>query len=229
MEIRKEIIRAGVEDKIAYSVFSDRQVLVPTLSLEESAKRKLAAMRSRTEMRDYFDMEFMINKFLEGTSSSAFKNLTTSQSAKQIKEIHASLNEPINVYYDNITVNVNQNLGNSARCTQIIYVFNSPLTENKPIYRTEQRYNAYNGGYYNEQVFDRYETVYNENLTVNRILYTIQLYNKAQGKEQDIINSLTETIKTKTGGAFQVSVAPTVSGSSTNIVVTVQPNSNTSQ
>lgn len=65
IEIRKEIIKTGLESQIAYSPFSTRQVLVRALSLEESAKRKLLAMASRNEIRDYFDLEFMLRRGVE--------------------------------------------------------------------------------------------------------------------------------------------------------------------
>ena len=62
IEIRKEMIKSGIEDKIAYSPFSNKQVLLHALSLEYSAKRKLLAIRSRNEMRDYFDLEFLLRR-----------------------------------------------------------------------------------------------------------------------------------------------------------------------
>jgi len=62
IEIRKEVLSKGIEDKIAFSVHASRQVLVQALSLEESAHRKLAAAKSRNEIRDYFDLEFLLRK-----------------------------------------------------------------------------------------------------------------------------------------------------------------------
>ena len=62
IEIRKEISRSGTEEKIAYSPFSTLQVAVRTFSLDESAKRKLLAIRGRNEMRDYFDLEFLLRR-----------------------------------------------------------------------------------------------------------------------------------------------------------------------
>ena len=60
IEIRKEIVTKGVESKIAFSRFSTQQVLVNALSLSESAKRKIQAMHSRHEIRDFFDLEFLL-------------------------------------------------------------------------------------------------------------------------------------------------------------------------
>ena len=62
IEIRKEIVKTGVESKIAYSSGAVKQVLVNVLTLEESAKRKLLAMRARNEIRDFFDFEFLLRR-----------------------------------------------------------------------------------------------------------------------------------------------------------------------
>src|SRR3989338_8705465 len=57
LEIRKEMIKKGVEEKIAFSPHATGQVLLQTLSLQETIKRKLAAIGSRHEIRDYYDLE----------------------------------------------------------------------------------------------------------------------------------------------------------------------------
>ena len=62
IEIRKEIVRKGVERRIAYSFSTDQQVLVSVFSLDEMAKRKLLAIRNRNEIRDYFDLEFLLRR-----------------------------------------------------------------------------------------------------------------------------------------------------------------------
>ena len=62
IEIRKELLKKGIEDQIAYSTNASKQVLVRALSLTESARRKLEAIRSRDEVRDYFDLEFLLRK-----------------------------------------------------------------------------------------------------------------------------------------------------------------------
>lgn len=62
LEIRKEVLDRGLESKIAFSNYAAKQILVTALSLEESAKRKLLAARERTEIRDFFDLEFLLRK-----------------------------------------------------------------------------------------------------------------------------------------------------------------------
>lgn len=62
VEIRKEVLTRGIEQKIAYSKYGSAQVLVPALSLDEMAERKIRALGDRNEMRDYFDLEFLLRK-----------------------------------------------------------------------------------------------------------------------------------------------------------------------
>ncbi|MBI2870681.1 MAG: nucleotidyl transferase AbiEii/AbiGii toxin family protein [Candidatus Omnitrophica bacterium] len=62
IEIRKEMAKQGIEERIAFSKYGSRQVLVKTLSLEEMARRKVEAALTRSELRDYFDLEFLIKK-----------------------------------------------------------------------------------------------------------------------------------------------------------------------
>lgn len=62
IEIRKEILKTGFEDRIAYSRHGGKQVLVPALSLAEMARRKIKAACSRGEIRDFFDLEFLLRQ-----------------------------------------------------------------------------------------------------------------------------------------------------------------------
>ncbi len=50
---------------IAYSRYSNTQVLVRTLSLEEVMKSKIEAFLNRKEIRDVFDIEFLVKRGIE--------------------------------------------------------------------------------------------------------------------------------------------------------------------
>ncbi|MEA1939626.1 MAG: nucleotidyl transferase AbiEii/AbiGii toxin family protein [Candidatus Caldatribacteriota bacterium] len=60
LEIRKEIKEADFQEKIAYSKYAHRQVLVRGLTLEQMMKNKIKALLERKEIRDAFDIEFLI-------------------------------------------------------------------------------------------------------------------------------------------------------------------------
>ena len=60
IEIRKTTGKIDFEQKIAFSKHSNKQILLGSATLEQSMKNKLEAAVSRGEIRDYFDIEFMI-------------------------------------------------------------------------------------------------------------------------------------------------------------------------
>jgi predicted nucleotidyltransferase component of viral defense system len=62
IEIRKEKKKYRFTDVIAYSRHSDLQVLVRALSLEDMLTEKLKALTGRKEIRDAFDLEFILRR-----------------------------------------------------------------------------------------------------------------------------------------------------------------------
>ncbi len=65
IEIRKKSERVKTEISIAYSKYSNTQVLLRTISLEDVMKSKIEAFLSRKEIRDVFDIEFLLKKGIE--------------------------------------------------------------------------------------------------------------------------------------------------------------------
>ncbi|MGM0442519.1 MAG: nucleotidyl transferase AbiEii/AbiGii toxin family protein [Elusimicrobiota bacterium] len=61
IKIRKKTFNQGVQ-AIAYSEFSTKQVLVNTLPLETMMSEKINAFLERNEIRDIFDVEFLVKK-----------------------------------------------------------------------------------------------------------------------------------------------------------------------
>ncbi len=62
IEIRKEQKAVKIEQQIAYSRYSSGQVLLNTLSLDTMMAAKVAAFLDRHEIRDAFDLEFLVKK-----------------------------------------------------------------------------------------------------------------------------------------------------------------------
>ena len=62
IEIRREPKDSDFEQKIAYSPFSTRQVLVWTHTLRQALANKISALLDRGEIRDAFDMEFILRQ-----------------------------------------------------------------------------------------------------------------------------------------------------------------------
>ncbi|MFC1668482.1 nucleotidyl transferase AbiEii/AbiGii toxin family protein [Chlamydiota bacterium] len=61
IEIRKKV-QMATEQAIAYSPHSNKQVLVNIIPLKEMMKTKIEAFLNRKEIRDVFDMEFLLKK-----------------------------------------------------------------------------------------------------------------------------------------------------------------------
>jgi predicted nucleotidyltransferase component of viral defense system len=62
IEIRKEIKDCDFEERIAYSKYSNKQVILRTHTLEQTMKNKIDALLDRGEIRDGFDIEFLLRK-----------------------------------------------------------------------------------------------------------------------------------------------------------------------
>tara|TARA_B100000315_G_scaffold186633_1_gene176061 strand:- start:344 stop:1000 length:657 start_codon:yes stop_codon:yes gene_type:complete len=62
IEIRKEMKDCDFQERIAYSKFSNKQVILKSHTLEQTMKNKIDALLDRGEIRDGFDIEFLLRK-----------------------------------------------------------------------------------------------------------------------------------------------------------------------
>jgi predicted nucleotidyltransferase component of viral defense system len=62
MEVRKEVKRVKTETSIAYSPNASIQVLLKTVTLGHMMKSKIEAFLDRAEIRDAYDLEFLIKR-----------------------------------------------------------------------------------------------------------------------------------------------------------------------
>ncbi|HFE64707.1 MAG TPA: hypothetical protein ENK14_09890 [Caldithrix sp.] len=62
IEIRKAVKECDFQESIAWSRFSNKQVLLRTHTLEQSMKNKVEALINRNEIRDAYDIEFLLRK-----------------------------------------------------------------------------------------------------------------------------------------------------------------------
>ena len=65
IEIRKELKESDSQDRIAFSKYSTKQVILKTHTLEQTMKNKIAALLDRGEIRDCFDIEFLLRKGID--------------------------------------------------------------------------------------------------------------------------------------------------------------------
>ncbi len=78
LEIRREKKEWDVQESIAFSKYSTRQVILKTHTLEQTIKNKFEAFLDRGEIRDCFDIEFLLRRgvdcpLLDGRQVEAFK------------------------------------------------------------------------------------------------------------------------------------------------------------
>jgi hypothetical protein len=65
IEIRRESKGCDYQEKIAFSRFSTKQVVVRAHTLDQTMKNKIEAFLDRGEIRDCFDIEFMLRRGIE--------------------------------------------------------------------------------------------------------------------------------------------------------------------
>jgi hypothetical protein len=65
IEIRREEKESDYQEKIAFSRFSTRQVVLKAHTLEQTMKNKIEAFLDRGEIRDCFDIEFLLRQGVE--------------------------------------------------------------------------------------------------------------------------------------------------------------------
>jgi predicted nucleotidyltransferase component of viral defense system len=62
IEIRKAPAKCDYEEMIAFSRHDTRQVMLKVFTLEEALSRKIRAALDRKDIRDFFDIEFLLKK-----------------------------------------------------------------------------------------------------------------------------------------------------------------------
>ena len=65
IEIRREWKEVDYQQTIAFSRFSTKQVLLKAHTLDQTMKNKIEAFLDRGEIRDCFDIEFMLRRGVE--------------------------------------------------------------------------------------------------------------------------------------------------------------------
>ncbi|MCX5712705.1 MAG: nucleotidyl transferase AbiEii/AbiGii toxin family protein [Candidatus Omnitrophica bacterium] len=74
IEIRKGIKDCDTEERIAFSKYSLKQVILKVHSLKQTMKNKIEAALDRGEIRDFFDLEFLLRRGIPMELSKQQKN-----------------------------------------------------------------------------------------------------------------------------------------------------------
>ena len=98
IEIRKKTKECDFQERIAFSKYSTKQVILKVHTLEQTMKNKIEAALERGEIRDCFDMEFLLRQGISLSASSndlaRLKRLIGSFRAKDYKVALGSTLEP---------------------------------------------------------------------------------------------------------------------------------------
>ncbi len=65
IEIRKEVKDCDFQERIAYSRYTNKQVILKTHTLKQTMGNKFQAVFSRDEIRDFFDIEFLLRRGID--------------------------------------------------------------------------------------------------------------------------------------------------------------------
>jgi predicted nucleotidyltransferase component of viral defense system len=87
IEIRKILREWDYQEKIAYSKYSNKQVIVKAHTLEQTMANKVEAILERKEIRDGFDIEFLLRR---GINFPALSPKKRSQLRKIIEKFSAN-------------------------------------------------------------------------------------------------------------------------------------------
>ena len=105
IEIRKERKECDYQQTIAFSRFSTTQVVLNAHTLEQTMKNKIAAFLDRGEIRDCFDMEFLLRRGVEmslkdkGQCNAVLKKLSQLKEADFKVKLGSILEEDVRQYY----------------------------------------------------------------------------------------------------------------------------------
>jgi len=106
IEIRKVEKKVKTEQAIAYSKYASTQVFLKVISLEEMMKAKIEAFLKRKEIRDVFDIEFLLKKGVDIDASSQtlgmiLKSIDSLKKRDYVVKLGSLLEERERRYYIN--------------------------------------------------------------------------------------------------------------------------------
>ena len=106
IEIRKDFKKVRTEQAIAFSPHASTQVMVKSMVLEEMMKAKIDALIDRKEIRDAFDLEFLVKKGIAPAAPAdllkkALKTIENFTAKDYTVKLGSVLDAPQRKYYTN--------------------------------------------------------------------------------------------------------------------------------
>lgn len=150
---------------------------------------------------DYIDIKAITDKFLEGTTFKAFRNLTSKTTFGNLKKMFPSLSLSENQWENKAISEESILLTEFAEINDIEFKFKETVLEKTPVYRTEEKTKYYSGyGYYTkeEEVFDHFDEKYNQNAVIETVTFNVVLsHYRVYDKSEQIFKAIENALKTQ--------------------------------
>lgn len=149
-----EVALAGTKDKLGLIDTKGVYKVNPQFNVDPATLDYVDifdSYKSNTTQSDFFDKADLINTFLDGTSKSAFKNMTDQTTTKQVRDIYAQKSEAYADNYFDGNASPNEKLGNSATLFAVHYNYSAPQSDNAVINFVEYRISLFGKAYGKEK------------------------------------------------------------------------------
>jgi len=159
----------------------------------------------KTVVSDYFDVNSIVEKFLEGTDQKSFRNLSSKTTIAELKKSFPNITVNNNSWEatsaDNIVLNEHSLINN------VSFTFSeNPVLKQKPVYRTVQKYDYWKGNY-SVQELDHYENIPNDNAKLQSVTFYFYLSSsKAIEKSEQIFKAILESWKGKVSVTYNTEI-----------------------
>lgn len=184
---------AFVQSGSKFGIIDKKGKFIVNPQFDEISIQEINEWRDQTVESDFFEMTPIVNALLEGTNKSKILGFDLRNTFKDIKAKYPNDNNNVSYNYNWVTYFLNKEINKHAKLSTIEFLFDRSIQENKPVYKTVQRYN-YWSGYYNEKVVDRYEYSYNEDVNFIGAKVKIILSGKGSSKSGDIFIKCKESL-----------------------------------
>ncbi|MCX6352033.1 MAG: WG repeat-containing protein [Bacteroidetes bacterium] len=156
---------------------------------------------------DYFDINGVVNNFLNNTDANSFRGFNISSTYSQVeKKLNTDVNKqdikdsvnPIqtNQYSNSISCYVNEELTKEASVRRVEVYFESLISGQKPVYAQVRKHDYWKGDYYVQEI-DHYEDVFNKDAHIKEASFEFEFSGKANDKKELIWEALGEAIANK--------------------------------
>ena len=135
---------------------------------------------------DYFQITSLTSLLFKSITDSSFRKISKGLNFSKMKEIFPLLTHE---NYENFT-DFEQDYNNSLELSNMEFHFNSDFKDYKPKYKRELRYSYYTQQYYQADIPDGFEKIYNDDAEIRYCVFDFNLRNLAKKKSKDLLEKI---------------------------------------